>query len=93
MEERLPVFHPHNLLILFQCILSNHGRNLAPLQGADNFLHKSLLSHQKILGISYNLSGESSIFEGYREVLKGIFIRLVTWLGKVNEPTDEVYER
>jgi hypothetical protein len=33
--------------------------------------------------IFYNLSGESFVVQGYKEVLKDILIRLAMWLSKV----------
>jgi hypothetical protein len=49
------VLHPHNSLfeLNIHCILSNDGKNLAPLQGVDNFSHKFLLLYLRVLGIEY----------------------------------------
>jgi hypothetical protein len=77
------------------------GKILLPFKGLtmflmDLFFHIRgflILNMIRISEICHNLSSESPIFQGYCEIMKGIFIHLEAWFGKVNEPTDEVYER
>jgi hypothetical protein len=52
-----------------------------------------MLNMMCISEIYHNLSSESPTFLGYCEIMKGIFIRLAAWFGKVNELTYEMYER
>jgi hypothetical protein len=49
------VLHPYKSLLQSSIyyIFLNHGKNLAPLQGVDNLLHKSLLMYQRVLGIEH----------------------------------------